>query len=32
VFLMFAGIAFLGAAAATQMIETRNRRLEDIAP
>ncbi len=32
VFLMFAGIAFLGAVAATQMIETRNRRLEDIAP
>ena len=32
VFLMFAGIAFLGALAATQMIETRNRRLEDIAP
>ncbi|HEY4266218.1 MAG TPA: MFS transporter [Micropepsaceae bacterium] len=32
VFLMFAGVAFLGALAATQMIETRNRRLEDIAP
>ncbi len=32
VFLMFAGIALLGALAATQMIETRNRRLEDIAP
>jgi putative MFS transporter len=32
VFLMFAGVAFLGAIAATQMIETRNRRLEDIAP
>ena len=32
VFLMFAGVALLGAIAATQMIETRNRRLEDIAP
>jgi putative MFS transporter len=32
VFLMFAAIAFVGALAATQMIETRNRRLEDIAP
>jgi MFS transporter, putative metabolite:H+ symporter len=32
VFLMFAGVALLGAVAATQMIETRNRRLEDIAP
>jgi putative MFS transporter len=32
VFLLFAGVAFLGALAATQMIETRNRRLEDIAP
>jgi putative MFS transporter len=32
VFLMFAGVAFVGALAATQMIETRNRRLEDIAP
>ena len=32
VFLMFAGVALLGALAATQMIETRNRRLEDIAP
>jgi MFS transporter, putative metabolite:H+ symporter len=31
-FLMFAGIALLGAVAATQMVETRNRRLEDIAP
>jgi putative MFS transporter len=32
IFLMFAGVALLGALAATQMIETRNRRLEDIAP
>jgi putative MFS transporter len=32
VFLLFTGVAFLGALAATQMIETRNRRLEDIAP
>jgi putative MFS transporter len=32
VFLMFAAIAFLGAVAATQTIETRNRRLEEIAP
>ena len=32
VFLMFAGVALLGAIATTQMIETRNRRLEDIAP
>jgi putative MFS transporter len=32
VFLMFAGIAMLGAIAATQTIETRNRRLEEIAP
>jgi len=32
VFLMFAAIAMLGALAATQAIETRNRRLEDIAP
>lgn len=32
VFLMFAGVALLGAIAATQTIETRNRRLEDIAP
>ena len=31
VFLMFAGVALLGSAASTQMIETRNRRLEDIA-
>ena len=32
VFLMFAGVALVGAVVATQMIETRNRRLEDIAP
>lgn len=32
VFLLFAAIALVGALAATQMIETRNRRLEDIAP
>jgi len=32
VFLMFAGVALIGAVAATQMVETRNRRLEDIAP
>ena len=32
VFLLFAAIALIGAIAATQMIETRNRRLEDIAP
>jgi MFS transporter, putative metabolite:H+ symporter len=32
VFLLFAGVAVLGALAATQTIETRNRRLEDIAP
>jgi putative MFS transporter len=32
VFLLFAGVALLGAIAATQMIETRNRRLEEIAP
>jgi putative MFS transporter len=32
VFLLFAAIALVGAIAATQMIETRNRRLEDIAP
>jgi len=32
VFLMFAGIALVGAFAATQTIETRNRRLEEIAP
>jgi putative MFS transporter len=32
VFLIFAGIAVIGAVAATQTIETRNRRLEEIAP
>jgi MFS transporter, putative metabolite:H+ symporter len=32
VFLVFAGIALAGAVAATQTIETRNRRLEEIAP
>jgi len=32
VFLLFAGVALVGAVAATQTIETRNRRLEDIAP
>ena len=32
VFLLFAGVAMVGALAATQMIETRNRRLEEIAP
>jgi putative MFS transporter len=32
VFLLFAGVALIGAIAATQMIETRNRRLEEIAP
>jgi putative MFS transporter len=32
VFLLFAGIAVVGAIAATQTVETRNRRLEDIAP
>ena len=32
VFLMFAAFAAVGAVAATQRIETRNRRLEDIAP
>jgi len=32
VFLMFSAIAILGALAASQAIETRNRRLEDIAP
>ena len=31
VFLMFSGIAIVGAFAATRMIETRARRLEDIA-
>jgi putative MFS transporter len=32
VFLMFAGVSVAGALAATRMIETRERRLEDIAP
>jgi putative MFS transporter len=32
VFLMFAGVGVVGALAATRMIETRDRRLEDIAP
>jgi hypothetical protein len=32
VFPTFAGFALLGAMFATQMVETRNRRLEDIAP
>jgi putative MFS transporter len=32
VFWMFAGVAIVGAVAALGMIETRNRRLEDIAP
>ncbi len=32
VFLAFAGVALIGACAATLMLETRNRRLEDIAP
>jgi len=32
VFWMFAGVAIIGAVAALGMIETRNRRLEDIAP
>jgi putative MFS transporter len=32
VFLMFAAVAVIGAIAATQVLETRNRRLEDIAP
>jgi putative MFS transporter len=32
VFLIFAGVALIGALAATRMLETRNRRLEDIAP
>jgi hypothetical protein len=30
VFLMFAGVAIVGAVAATRMLETGNRRLEDI--
>ena len=32
VFWMFAGVSVIGALAATRMIETRDRRLEDIAP
>jgi putative MFS transporter len=32
VFLMFAGVSVVGAAAATRMVETRDRRLEEIAP
>lgn len=32
VYLLFAGVALVGAIAATQTIETRNRRLEEIAP
>jgi putative MFS transporter len=32
VFLMFAGISIVGAVAATCMVETRDRRLEEIAP
>jgi putative MFS transporter len=32
VFLMFAGVSAIGALAATQMVETRDRRLEEIAP
>jgi MFS transporter, putative metabolite:H+ symporter len=32
VFLMFAGVSAVGALTATRMIETRDRRLEDIAP
>ena len=32
VFWMFAGVSVMGALAATRMIETRDRRLEDIAP
>jgi putative MFS transporter len=31
VFLLFAGVAVVGLAASTRMIETRNLRLEDIA-
>jgi hypothetical protein len=29
---MFVGVGVLGALAASRMIETRNRRLEDLAP
>ena len=32
VFLMFAAVSAVGALAATRMVETRNRRLEEIAP
>jgi putative MFS transporter len=32
VFLMFAGVSAVGALAATRMVETRDRRLEEIAP
>jgi putative MFS transporter len=32
VFLLFAGISVVGAVAATCMVETRDRRLEEIAP
>jgi putative MFS transporter len=32
VWLMLAGVSIVGALAATQMIETRDRRLEEIAP
>jgi putative MFS transporter len=32
VFLMFAGVSVVGAIAATSMVETRDRRLEEIAP
>jgi putative MFS transporter len=32
VFWMFAGVSVIGALAATRMIETRDRRLEEIAP
>jgi MFS transporter, putative metabolite:H+ symporter len=32
VFLMFAGVSVVGALAATRMVETRDRRLEEIAP
>jgi putative MFS transporter len=32
VFLMFAGVSFVGAFSATWMVETSDRRLEEIAP
>jgi len=32
IFIMFAVVALIGLAAATRMIETTNRELEDIAP